>query len=120
MSSIVSDVTVNSLPSRPVTVIDAEVTGKRSAFQHQDPHNTVTVLSTAETKTIEVPVVAMTLGETKDARYVQSSHIDPDGVVTANVLREALDIFRFDIHKELQYVIREQVRLFGIMKVFFV
>ncbi len=44
-----------------------------------------------------------------------TSSVDQQPLTQEN-LKEALDIFRYDIHKELQGIIREQVRQFEIAK----
>ena len=51
----------------------------------------------------------------------QSKSVCPEGTsdvpLTFDALQSALNNFRYDIHKEFQVIIKEQIRLFGIAKV---
>ena len=61
-----------------------------------------------------VPSVKLSITE-------QSTSADPERVsnepLTIGTLQSTLNNFRYDIHKEFQVIIKEQIRLFGIAKV---
>ena len=76
---------------------------------HTDESSPAASSSEQRTELVENTSPAISYDKQQPARY--------ENVLTESKLQEMLDIFRYDVHKEIQSVIREQVRQFVIAKV---
>ena len=88
------------------------------SFRNGNVGNNGSIVSTGQRRNTTAPVSVeespqlQLEGETSYTALRQA--VQP---VTARDLEEALDLLRYDVHKEVQAVIREQVRQFSISKV---
>lgn len=133
MNSNVSDVTdVSNVipPTAPTSSSDAKVRGgagspasktKVAAGKYspdKTAENTTRAYRSSDTSSSSIHTAQPRQSDIKtpDSAAVSSNDAEP---VTLSKLRESLDIFRYEMHKELQVIIREQVRQFAIAKVCF-
>lgn len=139
-ASVLSDVTENSiarLPSAPPqplssslavlkdSAVGASVEANTSTKKNFTPGKATSDTS-AHTRSLGNNYIRSVDGGEKVKEAGLSLHprlkvevSDTEELLTASKLKEALEIFRYDMHKELQVVLKEQVRQFAIAKVEF-